>query len=256
AEARRRLGIEPSTFVLLSVGAAYKFKPMHGVGYLEYVLPALRDLPQLLVIAVGPASCRAWDAAGASTDPPRRLWAVGPQRVLKPYLAAADAFLNPIPIGSETATWEAAMAGLPIICRRPASEDLALVTSDPEDFGGAALAPDSPQALLSVISRLSSDPDECRRLGATARQVVLTRSGVGWRSSAEQAYEMALALGPASVDELSSEADGSAVDEVLSSMRSSNPLRTVAASEIRARPVLSRAARSVLVPTSRRRGNK
>jgi glycosyltransferase involved in cell wall biosynthesis len=251
AKARRRLGIEPGSFVLLSVGAAYKFKPMNGLGYLEYVVPAVRALPRLLVIAVGPAVSRAWTSAGASTGPPNRLRAVGSQRVLDPYLDAADAFLNPIPIGSETAMWEAAMAGLPIICVRPAGDDLALVTSDPEDFGGAALAPDSPQALLSVVSRLCSDPEQCRKLGSAARQVALTRSGTGWQSSAERVYEMAQALGPASVGELSPDAHETHVDEMLSTMRTSSPLRMLAASEIRAQPVLSRAARSVLNATSR-----
>jgi hypothetical protein len=111
--ARRALGLPPEATVLLTVGNGYKYRPLPGLDFLDAASAILRACPQAYLLAVGPREDARWTAVRESA--PRRLLAVGPQRDLAVFHAAADIYLEGFPVGSPTALLEVGLSGIPCI---------------------------------------------------------------------------------------------------------------------------------------------
>jgi glycosyltransferase involved in cell wall biosynthesis len=112
-EAKRTLGIHPSQPVLLTVGWRYKFGPLGGKDLVSALEPILAD-SSVHLIAVGPDIQREpWAAAKDRYGD--RVRPVGAQLDTRPYLEAADIFIDTFPIPSLTAALEAGMLGVPVV---------------------------------------------------------------------------------------------------------------------------------------------
>ncbi len=116
--ARRALGLPPGATVLLTIGNGYKYRPLPDLDFLDAAAAILRACPQSYLVAVGPREDARWTAVRESV--PRRLLAVGPQRDLALFHAAADIYLEGFPVGSPTALLEVGLSGTPCI-RAPRS---------------------------------------------------------------------------------------------------------------------------------------
>lgn len=115
---RERLGIGDEARVFLTIGRAPKYEPREGIDFLSVARQILEQAPDAYLIAVGPSPEHpAWKRAHDATR--GRLIAVGTQRELRDYFAAADVYLEGFPFGSLTALLEAGFAGLPCV-RAPA----------------------------------------------------------------------------------------------------------------------------------------
>jgi glycosyltransferase involved in cell wall biosynthesis len=112
-EAKRALGIDPSQPVLLTVGWRYKFGPVGDKDLVSALAPILAD-SSVQLIAVGPDIQREpWRTAKARYGD--RVRPVGAQPDTRPYLEAADIFIDSFPIPSLTAALEAGMLGVPVV---------------------------------------------------------------------------------------------------------------------------------------------
>lgn len=199
--ARSRMGLAPESFVVLTVGSAYKFEALGGPAFLDLVEPALSSVPQLVLIVVGPTMSGRWSVAARTWGD--RLLVLPGSRDLSAYFAGADAFLNPAPIGSDTLMWEAASFALPVVMMQPDPPELALVRGDPDEFGGAALAARDSTALADVLSRLARDPSYRRERGVAASAVVEQgHIGNAWSSRLDSLWESACGVPSMSADEL------------------------------------------------------
>jgi hypothetical protein len=111
--ARRMLGMPSEATVLLTIGNAYKYRPLPGLDFLDAAAAILRTCPQAYVVAVGPREDARWRARRESAG--QRLLAVGPQHDLTSFHEAADIYLEGFPVGSPTALLEVGLLGIPCV---------------------------------------------------------------------------------------------------------------------------------------------
>jgi len=111
--ARQMLRIPSEATMLLTIGNAYKYRPLPGLDVLDATAAILGACPQAYVVAVGPHEDARWRARRESVG--RRLQAVGPQRDLAPFHEAADIYLEGFPVGSPTALLEVGLLGIPCV---------------------------------------------------------------------------------------------------------------------------------------------
>jgi glycosyltransferase involved in cell wall biosynthesis len=192
-DARRALGIAPEAVVALSVAAAYKFEPAGGLDFVETLLPVLHQVPELVVMAVGPPDEGRWAAAAAHSG--GRLRALGVRSDLDLLYAAADLYLDSLPIGSLTSLLEAGGRGIPLVTLRgdgagmeilsvdlPGLEDIVVATADADGYGAA-------------VARLASDREAREERGRRTGQAILaTSTGAGWLASLDSACARAAEL--------------------------------------------------------------
>ena len=111
--ARHMLGMPSEATVLLTIGNAYKYRPLPGLDFLDAAAAILRTCPQAYVVAVGPREDARWRSLRESTG--QRLLAVGPQHDLASFHEAADIYLEGFPVGSPTALLEVGLMGIPCV---------------------------------------------------------------------------------------------------------------------------------------------
>ena len=136
---REALGIPEQATVFLTIGSGYKYVPTGEMNFQDTASCLLQAVPGSFLLAVGPKpGDPRWEALAHQTD--GRAIAVGEQTDLRPYLAAADVYLEGFPFGSLTAMLEAVLAGIPPVlapasCPLPyRSDDFALATLEiPKD---------------------------------------------------------------------------------------------------------------------------
>lgn len=181
--ARQSLGLPAYAPVLLTIGHAYKYRPLPGIDFLEAAGAILRARPDAHLVAVGPRADARWMAAREATG--GRVLAAGHQRDLRPYHDAADVYLEGFPLGSPTALLEVGQRGVPCVraprCVPPpfAIDGPALAgVEQPEDLADYA------RAAIALVD----DPQERRRRGlALAESVERHHSPAPWRGRLHEA---------------------------------------------------------------------
>jgi hypothetical protein len=177
AAARRQLGVPEDAVLFLTIGQEYKYEPSAGMNFYAAIESLLSQFASARVIAVGPPARGAAKALATSTG--GRFLAVGPQRDLSVYHAAADVYLEGFPVGSLTAFLEASLAGLP--CVRAPHGIPPTCSADGEAVDGAARPVDQSQYIEMAIALGKSDA-ESRRLHAAelSDRIRQIHTGVGW----------------------------------------------------------------------------
>jgi hypothetical protein len=177
AAARQELGLPPEARVLLSIGNDSKYPPIPGADFVPVAEEVLRACPGAYVLVVGPREDRRWRAGRERSGGRLRVYAPRPD--LGPFHAAADVYLDPIPMGSLTAFLEVARRGIPCVLA-PRSCPYPLY---PEDGALAALErPPDLAGYLQQVRALVAAPEERRRQGAAlARAVRAEHCGAGWQ---------------------------------------------------------------------------
>ncbi|PIV87668.1 MAG: hypothetical protein COW48_10300 [Hydrogenophilales bacterium CG17_big_fil_post_rev_8_21_14_2_50_63_12] len=113
-DVRKTLGIPEDACVYLTLGRESKYEPREGIDFLATAGKIIDTVPGAYLIAIGPSRNNpAWDRAFRESE--GRIVAVGSQRALQGYFAAADIYLEGFPFGSLTALLEAGLAGLPCV---------------------------------------------------------------------------------------------------------------------------------------------
>jgi len=111
--ARKELGLPAEVPVLLSVGSTYKYKPMGGYCFTDYALQLVDQVPDAVLLVIGPDNKGMWKEANKASN--GRIRALGVKENLQLYNAAADIYLEGFPISSLTAMLEAALSGANVI---------------------------------------------------------------------------------------------------------------------------------------------
>ena len=243
AQARQQLKLSEDAFVVISIGAPYKFEGFQGPGYIDIVTPVLEAIPGLTIVTVGPPQAGAWAEAVETFAPRLRLHP--PARDLSPFFAASDAFLNPTPIGSDTVLWEAAASGLPIITMRPERPGLELLRGDPAAAEGVALVPEGSLGLAEAISSLLVSPGLASELGARARDLVTReRVGAAWRAHLAEVMTASSQAPPMTADQLVACDFSEEVDAYVASWASVGSLRKALVRRVRKRAGATRRTRT------------
>jgi len=111
--ARKQLGIDEQTTVLLTIASAYKYSPLGGFDFLDLHSRVLDRYPEVVLLAVGPDDSGRWaDFKVASGG---RIRALGVQQDLSVYHAAADIYLDSFPFASLTSMFEVGLYEKPLV---------------------------------------------------------------------------------------------------------------------------------------------
>jgi hypothetical protein len=183
-EARRQLQISDGTQVLLSMGAAYKYRPALKYDFFATAKSILAEHPRALLYLIGPTveECRAF-----APEPIDRLIALGPVANPLPYQRAADVYLEGLPWASLTATLESAALGLCPVLTYDATPQLA--NSEGPGLAGLIENPASETEYRAEVRRLLADAAARSHLGEELQaQMQRHHQGAGWRAHLKGAY--------------------------------------------------------------------
>ena len=210
SELLRQLGWPSDTILMLSVGAAYKFRGEAGSTLVDLVEPVVAANPRVRLLAIGPADEGDWREASKRTR--RRIFAMGPKTGISPVFAAADIYLESRPGGGPGASSEAAAHGLPVLTHAPREEIAELHTTEAGYGATLVLGTD---AYRTTLQRLIDSAELRTELGAQAREAIAA-ANADFPAAVERAYAHAAAAGPASANELAPPAaDPDIYDELI-----------------------------------------
>lgn len=111
---RERLGIPKDRVMLLSVGASYKYKPFGDLNFSLAMLNIAERNPSAIIIIIGPSPDEPeWQRVIKQSKESIIVLGVIPN--IKSYYLAADIYLEGFPLGSITASLDAALIGTPVV---------------------------------------------------------------------------------------------------------------------------------------------
>jgi len=176
--AKRALGLDPGGVLLVTAASGYKYASGDQPSFTELVVPVLKDRPQARLIALGPPDAGMWAEARKATG--GQLQAIGRRDDVRPYLGAADIYLDSTPFTSVSSLLEAGQHGLPLV-RFSAAADVDMPLFEPNYPALEATVVTSRAAddYRRVLSELIDDPTLRTSVGDKVRQVVLERHSPG-----------------------------------------------------------------------------
>lgn len=189
--AKRRLGIDPSQVVLVTLARSIKYAaaPWHP-GFVDVVAPVLMQRPEATLVAVGadPAE-EGW--MSLQRQLPNRVLVPGPQPDPAPYLDAADIYLDSFPFGSVTSMLEAATRDVPVLASR-AYHGLATLISSIGPLDDVVISAPDVHAYHAQLGRLLTDSGLRASTGARTGAAVRERHGeAAWRAHLADVYAQA-----------------------------------------------------------------
>ncbi len=184
-EARERCGLPQDATVILSVGSPWKFFPVAGYDFQDFIRKSLRAVPGALHVIIGPVpdDPLCWgiwppllEEAGERLRMPGKV----PRVELDYWLKAADIFLSSFPFGGGCALLDAVQYGLPVAGLRIQGNGLSC-------FSQNGWFSDSVDDLLDAVAMLSEKPEARRALAEEQRAVVNNTYGEeAWLTGAKQ----------------------------------------------------------------------
>lgn len=194
-EAKRALGIDPGTTLLLSVARGVKFRPVDGMTYADAHLPFLKSHPEAMLMVVGSGDRADW--APAQAEVPGRIVGLPETSRTAPYFEAADIYVDAFPFVSTTSLLEAGSYGLPLVSRFPFPDGSEILGADMPGLDATLQRTRSLSAYTAMLERLAADPAYRTRLGAdTAAGIAAVHRGSGWRAALEAIYARAAEIAP------------------------------------------------------------
>ncbi len=193
-EARRALGLGDHVLIL-TIGASYKYQPLAGKGFLDYVAPILATHPEAVLLAIGP------DPVGRWREEERRsggqIRALGTRSDLPNLFAAADVYIDSFPFGSVTATLEAGAHGLPVLEFRSLPAGSEILGSDSPGLA-PMIVTRRESDLAAELTRLIGDQGLRNRIGQELKAAIHgAHSDGGWKATLEEIYGRAPWRSPA-----------------------------------------------------------
>lgn len=194
-DAKRLLGLEPSTIVLFTAADASKYEPFDSTSFLELLVPVLERHPNATLVAAGPSSSGAWARASARTG--GRVMALGRRLDMAALHAAADVYIDSYPFASLTSLTEAGGLGVPLLAYRGHPDEAEVLGVDSPGLDETVLQPREPEAFRDELSRLIVDVAGRVELGLRTQLAIAdAHSGDGWRAARDRLYVMVREVSP------------------------------------------------------------
>lgn len=116
SEARQVLSLPADKKIILTVGSAYKYKPLGKLDYLQVVQKLLED-ENIIFIAIGPdyATLPLWKNVAEKSQGRLKALGILPYEEVAAYIAAADVVLDSFPMGGGTAMIDAVSKNRPVL---------------------------------------------------------------------------------------------------------------------------------------------
>ncbi|HHH42502.1 MAG TPA: hypothetical protein ENK49_00040 [Gammaproteobacteria bacterium] len=168
-EAKKVLGLTTDSFLIVSIGADWKYRTFDHFDYLEMVEPFLHEYKDAFVLAVGVSEQDKWAAASQRTG--GRIQTPGTIRNLDMVYRAADVLLSPIPLGSVTSMLEGASYGLPLVSFCPQGTPARVLFNDDINIPDHLHQVADAAGLRARLASLKQDETARKQLGDTMREL-------------------------------------------------------------------------------------
>jgi glycosyltransferase involved in cell wall biosynthesis len=186
-EARRELGLD-NRLVILTIGTAYKYEPLNGKGFLDYMAPILADHPEAALLAVGPDPTGRWLLEENRSK--GQIRAMGRRSDLPKLFAASDIYMDSSPFGSVTATLEAGIHSLPVLEFHPLPAGSEILGSDSPGLIPMVVT-HSERDLAVELGALLRDSQLRNRIGQEMRAAIdAAHTNGGWQATLEAIYRL------------------------------------------------------------------
>jgi len=194
-DAKRELGVDPDSILMVSVARQLKYKTMHGVSYADIHAPVLEQHPDVSLIVVGAGEQPDWAPWQAKFGDRLRATPQTPNPKL--YFEAADIYVDSYPFVSSTSMMEAAGYGAPGVTIFTYPEETRIFGINHVALVGKVLQAGSFDEYRAMLERLIADPELRVRMGAEAGAAVAREHNVpGWMRWLEAVYVRAAELPP------------------------------------------------------------
>ena len=194
-DAKRELGIDPATTLMVSVARRLKYKTMHGVTFADIHAPVLEKHPDAMLYVVGADEPEDW--APVRERFPGRVRTTPEIPNPKIYFEAADIYLDSYPFVSSTSLMEAAGYGAPSVTIFTYPNETRIFGINHVALVGNTLQASSFDEYRVMLSDLITDPEKRARLGEQARAAVAKEHNTpGWLRWMEAVYTCAAQLEP------------------------------------------------------------
>ena len=192
-EAKRELGIDPDTILMVSAARRSKYRTMHGTTFADIHASVLENNPNATLLVVGAGEPEDWapvrDRVGG------RLKSLPEQPNPKIYFEAADIYVDSYPFVSSTSLMEAAGYGLPLVTIFTAPHAARIFGINHVALVGNTRQAASFDEYRAMLTELIQNPALRERLGESARIAVRRDHNLpGWKTWLEAVYARALEL--------------------------------------------------------------
>jgi hypothetical protein len=186
-QAKRALGYEPDTILLLTIASPFKYSSPGRMSFLDLVTPVIAKLPQAVLIAIGPDLKGAWQAAGIQTN--GRIVPLGTRWDNDRLYAAADVYLDSVPFSSTTSLLEAGSHGVPLLGYRLPEAELALLGPGAPGLEETMELANDAESYRALLTHLITDAEFRRQSGRRVQaQILSLHTGRNWIHAVHELY--------------------------------------------------------------------
>lgn len=192
-EAKRELGIDQDTVLMVSVARQLKYKTMHGVSYADIHAPVLEKYPNVSMVVVGAGEQADWAPVQAKVGDRLRTTPQTPNP--KIYFEAADIYVDSYPFVSSTSMMEAAGYGAPGVTIFTYPHETRIFGINHVALVGTVMQAASFDEYRGMLETLINDPALRERMAEEARAAVSREHNTpGWNRWLEGVYKKAAEL--------------------------------------------------------------
>ncbi|MBD2208369.1 glycosyltransferase family 4 protein [Calothrix sp. FACHB-156] len=193
-EAKRELGIDENSVLLLSIARAPKYRKTDGMSFADAHVSLLKKYEHAILIVIGPGGREDWSTAIQETQ--GRIIVLGHTEDTAIYYQAADIYVDSYPFVSITSLLEAGSYGVPLVSRYPYSSDACeIFGADMPGLTGNLIRVHDLKEYTNVLALLIENEEIRLSLGEkTQESIVDLHMGDNWQRSLEQIYIQALTL--------------------------------------------------------------
>jgi hypothetical protein len=193
--AKRELGIDPDTIVMMSAARRPKYRTMHGVTFADIHAEVLAKHENAMLLVIGAGEPEDWAPVKARFGD--RLRSLPEQPQPKIFFEAADIYVDSYPFVSSTSLMEAAGYGTPLVTIFTYPQETRIFGINHVALVGNVMQARSFDEYRGMLSQLIEDADLRERLGAKAKEAVAREHNLpGWMRWLEGVYARALELPP------------------------------------------------------------
>ncbi|RCJ23214.1 glycosyl transferase family 1 [Nostoc sp. ATCC 43529] len=192
-EAKRIIGIDENTVLLLSIARSAKYKTIDGITFADAHVPLLEKYQQAILIVIGANQSEDWSKAIEHCN--GRIKVFPEREDTEIFYQAADIYVDSFPLASNTSLLEAGSYGVPLVSRYPYSDDCGILGADTPALDQQLIRVRDLEEYTAVLSSLVEDEKFRLSIGEqTKRKIVEIHTGSNWQSFLENIYSQATTL--------------------------------------------------------------
>jgi hypothetical protein len=192
-DAKRDLGIDLDSVLILSVARGVKYRTLDGVTFADRHAKVLAENPRARLLVIGVGDPQDWEPVKQAF--PGRLETLPEIENPQPYFEAADVYVDSFPFVSSTSMMEAAGYGLPLLTIFEAPPEARIFAINHVGLDGTALVASSQADYEAKLTKLVRD-EGFRHSSAEASREAVERQHTppGWLDFLERVYARAIEL--------------------------------------------------------------